>query len=86
MKDDRDYKLDLSAQSGITPPGAQSVSPSSPTPRPYLSVHFACCNIYIRIYRAPDSDAYKGHCPKCNKPVTFKVGQGGSDARIFRVE
>jgi hypothetical protein len=84
MKDDRDYKLDLSPQSGVTPP-PENATPA-PTPRPYLSVHFACCNIYLRIYRTPDNKSYKGHCPRCNKQVTFTVAQGGTSSRIFRVE
>jgi hypothetical protein len=87
MRDDRDYKLDLSPQSGVTPsqPERATNPPTAPV-RPYLSVHFACCNIYLRIYRTPDGQSYKGHCPRCNKQVTFAVGQGGTSSRIFRVE
>jgi len=83
MRDHRDYNLDLSPQSGVTPPPETA----APTPaRPYLSVHFACCNIYLRIYRTPDNKSYKGHCPRCNKQVTFTVAATGTSSRIFRVE
>ena len=46
----------------------------------------ACCGVYQRIYRSPDGTRYEGHCPKCAKPVRFKVGAGGTDARFFVVE
>jgi hypothetical protein len=84
MKDDRDYKLDLSpAASGAAPTDPPSETSTS---RPFISVHFACCNVYLRIYRTPDGAVYRGHCPRCAKSVNFQVGQGGTDARIFRVE
>lgn len=78
MRDPRDYKLDLSS------------TPSSPddaatAPRPFISVHFACCNVYLRIYRSADGAAYRGRCPRCGQAVSFTVGEGGTDARVFRV-
>ena len=84
MKDDRDYKLDLSsaATGGASP---QPTSNSPPVARPFISVQFDCCNVYLRIYRSADGTAYRGRCPKCGKPVHFAVGQGGTDARVFRV-
>lgn len=78
MRDPRDYKLDLSS----TPPSSDE---SSTSPRPFISVHFACCNVYIRIYRSTDGAAYRGRCPRCGKAVSFTVGEGGTDARVFRV-
>ena len=82
MKDDRDYKVELSAAAG----GASTPipAPGSPT-RPFISVHFACCNFYLRIYRSADGTAYRGQCPRCACKVNFAIGQGGTDARIFRV-
>ncbi|MCC7350798.1 MAG: hypothetical protein IT446_09530 [Phycisphaerales bacterium] len=76
MTDQRDYKLDLSSAAS---PAEQS------TARPYLSVQFACCGVYQRIYRDRDGQSYHGRCPKCGKPVRFAVGQGGTDARFFIV-
>jgi hypothetical protein len=75
--DPRDYKLDLSAD--------VTESNRSPTPRPFLSVHFACCGAYQRIYRDPDGQTYRGRCPRCAKAVRFVVGQGGTSAQFFTV-
>lgn len=78
--DPRDYKLDVSG-----------LSPSEPVEkpaqgRPFLSVHFACCGVYQRIYRAADGKRYAGRCPRCGKPVNFIVAEGGTSDRFFRVE
>ena len=79
MRDDRDYKVELTAR--ITEHGDQAAAPS----RPFLSVQFACCNVYCRIYRNLDGTRYEGRCPRCGKPVTFAVGSNGTDARFFIV-
>jgi hypothetical protein len=92
MKDDRDYKLDLSSAAAnadanadaAKPPSRQGDTPPA-TARPFISVQFDCCNVYLRIYRSADGTAYRGRCPKCGKPVHFAVGQGGTDSRVFRV-
>jgi hypothetical protein len=76
--DPRDYKLDLST---VPPTG----SDGGHAPRPFLSIHFACCNIYLRLYRAPGAAEYAGRCPRCGKSVKFPVGEGGTTARTFRV-
>jgi hypothetical protein len=83
VKDDRDYKLDLSPAAAGEPSPAPA--DGNPTARPFVSVHFACCNVYVRIYRSPDGQSYRGHCPRCAKPVHFAVGPSGTDARTFRV-
>jgi len=81
--DSRDYKLDLS---GGPRPAANGVEqPSSGSARPYLSIHFACCGVYMRICRAADGKTYQGRCPRCGQPVRFVVGPGGTDARFFVV-
>lgn len=79
MRDPRDYKLELSSN----PSSSNDASPA--TPRPFISVHFACCNVYLRIYRSADGAAYRGRCPSCGQAVSFTVGEGGTDARVFRV-
>ena len=80
--DRRDYKLDLQTTGAPeSPPAAVGGS----GPRPFLSVQFACCNVYQRVYRDADGKAYRGRCPRCGTPVRFPVGEGGTSARSFIV-
>jgi hypothetical protein len=81
MSDPRDYKVELS--DAAQPAGGSNGA--SATPRPYLSVHFACCGVYQRVYRDADGKAYRGRCPRCGTPVHFAVGEGGTSARTFVV-
>jgi hypothetical protein len=76
--DSRDYSLDIAALR----PAANS---SSATNRPYLSVNFACCSVYQRVYRDRDGKHYTARCPKCGKTARFAVGEGGTTARFFTV-
>ena len=76
--DPRDYQLDLTSLAASEEP------PQSPRgARPYLSVHFACCGVYQRIYRAADGTHYAGRCPRCAKAVKFVVGEGGTQGNRF---
>ena len=77
--DPRDYKLDIAGASA-------SDESQSADAKPFLSIHFACCGVYCRIYRNREGDAYVGRCPRCSKPVRFLVGDGGTDQRSFVVE
>jgi hypothetical protein len=79
MSDSRDYKLDISS----IPKDGEAARADA---RPFLMVHFACCGVYQRIYRSAGGERYEGHCPKCARPVKFRVGEGGTDARAFVVE
>ena len=85
MRDDRDYKLDLSSASAGDAAVQQPATGANASARPFISVQFDCCNVYLRIYRSADGAAYRGRCPRCGKPVSFAVGPGGTDARVFRV-
>ncbi len=49
----------------------------------FLGVHFACCDVYTRVYLNRDQTAYEGRCPRCGKLVRMQVGEGGTDARFF---
>ena len=81
--DTRDYKVEIW---GLGESADHAPSPGEPAgPRPFLSVHFACCGVYQRIYRDPDGKHYRGHCPRCARPVRFTVGEGGTAARCFIV-
>lgn len=56
------------------------------SPKPFLGVKFACCGAYTRIYRHCAGATYRGRCPRCGTPVTFKVGEGGTSSRFFIVQ
>jgi hypothetical protein len=70
-------RLDLSSE----PPNPQPEGAASG--RSYLGVHFACCGVYARIYVTSERTAYRGHCPRCGKPLQIKIGPGGTDERFF---
>lgn len=55
-----------------------------PLRRPFLGVHFECCNVYVHIYRNASATAYEGRCPRCGRNVRIPIGTGGSSSRIFR--
>jgi hypothetical protein len=69
------------------PPGRPTPPAAGPprTPNPWIGVRFVCAGQYIRVYRRPESPVYLARCPKCAKCVRFRVGQGGSNARMFDV-
>ncbi len=54
--------------------------------RPYIGVHFKCCNVYTRIYLNRLGTAYFGHCPRCTRSLTVKVSEGGSKAKFWNAE
>ena len=77
MHDERDFRLELSSLPAPDEPAKASAR------RAWLSVRFVCCNVYQRVYRS--GDAYAGRCPRCLKPVRFRVGSGGTSCRAFEV-
>lgn len=54
--------------------------------RPFVGIHFACCDVYSRVYRNREATAYQGHCPRCGRRVELKVGPGGTESRFFTAQ
>lgn len=93
MADPRD-RVELSVLGGdVALPIAGQAQPrptSSPSeaagPRTrFLSLWFSCANVYGRAYRAADGSCYEGRCPKCGKSISFPIGSGGTNRRMFEV-
>lgn len=82
--DPRDVKLDITS-ADVPAQGSGSQPAGAAAGRPFLSVQFACCSVYQRVYRDPNGTQYRGRCPKCGKTVTFAVGEGGTSSRTFIV-
>jgi len=76
MDETGDYKLDIASLKKSGDDEGQ---------RPYLSILFACCNVYQRIYRNAEGTAYLGRCPRCGNPVKFGIGPDGTTERSFVV-
>ncbi|HEX3601990.1 MAG TPA: hypothetical protein VHU84_17690 [Lacipirellulaceae bacterium] len=56
---------------------------AAPATRPFVGVHFTCCDVYTRVYLNGDETGYQGNCPKCAKRVRLEIGPGGTDSRFF---
>ena len=52
--------------------------------KPWIAMQWDCCSVYSRLYRNAAGTAYEGHCPKCARPVSVKIGPAGTDTRFFR--
>ena len=85
--DPRDYKVELSGAANGQAECPQAADATDAgrgaTARPFLSVVFACCGAYQRVYRDSAGKDYHGRCPRCGRPVRFVVGEGGTSARCF---
>jgi hypothetical protein len=84
VRDPRDYKIDIAGLGeGENAPdgGAESEGEG----RPFIGVNFACCGVYLRIYRNAEGTEYAGRCPKCGKPARILIGPGGTSERQFTV-
>ncbi|MBX3412689.1 MAG: hypothetical protein KF708_08375 [Pirellulales bacterium] len=75
--------LDLS--SGASNEADSGAGSSPGVRRRFVGIHFACCDIYSRIYINRAGTAYLGHCPRCSRRVELKIGPGGTDSRFFTV-
>ena len=54
--------------------------------RPWLAVQWRCCSVYSRIYRNKEGTLYEGRCPRCARPVSARVGPGGTSKRFFEAQ
>ena len=72
--DNLDVASDLGGGQGGDRPAAR---------RPFVGIHFACCEVYTRVYINRTKTAYEGYCAKCSRPVRIRIGPGGTDCRFF---
>jgi hypothetical protein len=82
--DPRDYHLDIRSAKLDLPDRATVEADESG--RRYLMVMFACCKAYQRVYQSKDGTRYEARCPKCMRAITFRIGEGGTEQRVFVVE
>ena len=75
--------LDLTSEPRLR--SAQDDTPAGPgsTGRRFVGIHFACCDVYSRVYVNRDETAYAGYCPRCSRKISLKIGPGGTDSRFF---
>ena len=79
---DPDYILDLGGRDEKPRPQDPSTPTGGPG-RPFISVHFQCCNVFTRVYLNAAGTAYVGWCPRCARKVTAVIGPDGTSARTF---
>jgi len=54
--------------------------------RPFIGMHFKCCNVYSRIYLNRAGTAFVGWCPKCAVKAEVTVSPSGTKARFFSAD
>lgn len=77
---DKGTQLDLSSDGAVANPSTISHA------KPFLGVHFTCCDVYARIYPNQEWSAYVGHCPRCARRIRIPIGPGGTKSRFFKAE
>jgi len=54
-------------------------------PRPFIQVWFECSGQYQKVFRNRAGNGYMARCATCGKSIRFRVGNGGTPQRAFRV-
>lgn len=55
--------------------------------KPFVGVHFRCCNVYARIYLNAAGTAFVGWCPRCaRKKAEITVSASGSSTPFFSAD
>jgi hypothetical protein len=54
--------------------------------RPFIGMHFKCCNQYSRIYLNREGTAFVGWCPRCAAKAEVAVSPTGTKARFFTAD
>jgi len=70
--------LDLTSDERPSRPAAEGGTTAK-----FLGVHFACCDLYARIYLNRAGTAYAGNCPRCARSVNVAIGPEGTTSRFF---
>jgi len=83
MSDTNGWHIDIRESEGADSTPSDAAAKSS---RPWVGIQFECCNAYARVYRNAEGTAYEGRCPHCLRPVTLRVGPGGTNARFFKAQ
>lgn len=88
MEKDPDYILDISGLQNepANSKPAEHIKEQTVGGRKCIYVHFECCGVYCHIYKNKAGTAYEGRCPKCLRPLSVKVGPGGTENRFFRAK
>lgn len=87
--DEPDYILDIGGLKEVPAEGSQedgSARKSGIAGKKCIYVLFECCGVYCHIYKNKNATAYEGRCPKCLRPISVKIGEGGTNQRFFRAK
>lgn len=53
--------------------------------RPFVGIHFACCNAYLRVYPEVSGKVKILNCPRCARPLKVEFSEGGQDSQFRQI-